>query len=533
MGFGLPLEIISEIIGHVELRSDLYNWCLVSRATRDFATPRLFRDILVTSSDRVSIKKLTENLRSLLQLSSKRLEHARKFETRCEYETDIFESDISELLKALEASIEKATKLEEWTCFFIPLLTTAPLLFQLDCLTNLSITCPMKTRRYGFLANRAFEEQISQFKNLLSFEIYNIWIPNNASARRIARVLINSPKLTYFGISLDEDRCRAWERGYESITADDEDEIFFNEEEQDLEILDYFPAICQEFNCPTHDPSTGEPILATVFNSTPSTSLLSLRNLGMGSLCALTNHIHLLTNTSVLEQIFIENGADNMFAMSSPYSFSDPALTAIARQAPNLQSVHFGTFDYDCDATGIDLQRDFPALDSFSARDEYDGVVAELSKCGGLGQWRRLALDNPDERIISELDDEFQTLLSGLILKCEDLTHLRVGLKWKDMPLLLSDLVKLSHLKELHLTAFLGEDTHRQSMRDFSVQEIFMHHPGLQITSMVKIDYRIHPYPRLCWRRRWDGLERVSTEELKLLSRDGFPRTMNDLDEVD
>ncbi|KAH6718809.1 hypothetical protein BKA61DRAFT_596273 [Leptodontidium sp. MPI-SDFR-AT-0119] len=530
MGYGLPLEIISEIIGHVELRSDLYNWCLVSRATRDFATPRLFEEILVTSSSRAPIRKVAENLRGLLQLSSKRLAHVKKFEAWCSYARDTPESDLGELLEVLEACIEKAIRLEEfsWSCFFIPQPTTAPLLLQLNCLTSLSVLCPMKRNGYGFVANRAFEEQISQFKNLRSFEISNIWIPNNASARRIARVLINSPKLTHLGISLDEDRCQSWERGDDSIIAEDEDEIFFDEEEHDLEIVDYFSAICQEFDFPTHDPSTGEPVPATVFNSMPSTPLLSLRKLDLGSFCILTNHIHVLTDTSILEHIFIENGANNMFAMSSPYSFSNSALAAMARQAPNLRSVHFGSFDYDCDATDIDLRSDFPALDSFYVRDEYDGVVAELSKCGGLkGQWKRLALDNPDERVISELDDEFHTLLSGLILKCENLTHLRVGLKWKDMPLLLSSLAKLPHLNELHLTTFLGEKPHRQSMREFLVQDIFIHHPGLQIASMVKVDYRSRSR-RVCWRRRWDGLEVVSMEELKLLNRDGFPRMMND-----
>ncbi len=102
------------IRSQVELRSDLYNWCLVSRATRDFATPRLFEEILVTSSSRAPIRKVAENLRGLFQLSSKRLAHVKKFEAWCSYARDTPESDLGELLEVLEACIEKAIRLEEF-----------------------------------------------------------------------------------------------------------------------------------------------------------------------------------------------------------------------------------------------------------------------------------------------------------------------------------------------------------------------------------------------------------------------------------
>ncbi|KAH7403720.1 hypothetical protein BKA64DRAFT_459050 [Cadophora sp. MPI-SDFR-AT-0126] len=436
------------------------------------------------------------------------------------------------MLDAVEPLLRKTTQLEEfeWKCYLVPLTTTIPALLQINSLTSLSIECPMKRHGYRFKENRALENQICQFKNLRSFNIREIWTPNLASARRIARVLINSPNLTSFSISLDELRCEAWDRDNETLITE-EDEVFWENEEKDLEIIDYFSAICQEFRSPSQDPSTGKLLSLPINDSVPPISLLSLAKLELGTCCILTKDIHLLTDTSVLEHVFIGNSAKRMFASSSPYSFTSSALGAIAQMAPKLRSAQFDTFDYDCDATGIDLKKDFPALDSFYARDEYEGVVQELAKCGGLdaqsGQWKRLALGNPESDQISELDDEFETLLSGLILKCVRLTHLRVGLTWKDMPLLLSSLTKLPELKEVHLTVKGTEKSNLQPMRDYSVQEMFDHHSNVQIVSMVKSEPE-GISDRECWRRRWGGLQMVSKEELELLNRDGFPRTLTD-----
>ena len=323
-----------------------------------------------------------------------------------------------------------------WNCYLIPLTTLIPGLLQLNSLANLSIECPMKTETYRFVENRTFENLICQFRNLRSLQIHAIWTPNLASAKRIARVLINSPKLEYLSISLDELRCEAWERD-EEILLTEEDETFWENEDHDLEVVDYFSAICREFRFPTQDPTTGTPRSAPNDGMVLATPLLSLARLDLGICCLLTKDIHLLTDISFLERIYIGNIALRMFASSSPYSFTSSALSALAQSAPNLRSVRFDTFDYDCDVTGLDIRKDFPALDSFYASEEYEGVVAELSKCGGLGsqagQWRRLALGNSGDDQVSELDDEFETLLSGLILKCVSLTHLRVGLKWKDM----------------------------------------------------------------------------------------------------
>ncbi|KAK0104892.1 hypothetical protein ONS95_005157 [Cadophora gregata] len=530
MAFRLPLEILCEIIRHVELKSDLYNWCLVSRAARDFATPLFYREIWDATSIELSNERRIENIGKFSQLPSNRLENVKKIEIRNRYLGVESEKSVNEMLGAIESLTRKLPRLEQfqWNCYLLPLTTIVPALLQLKSLTSLCIECPMKRDIYRFVENRALEEQICKFQNLQSLTIHGIWTPNCASARRIARVLINSPKLTSLSLSLDELRCEAWERNNETI-INEEDEAFWENEEQDIEILDYFPAICREFRTPTQDPSTGK--LQSVEILLPTTALLSLTKLELGACCILTEDIHLLTNTSVLEHIYIENVAQGIFASSSPYSFSNSALSALAKSAPKLQSIRFDTFDYDCDATGLHLQTDFPALDSFYVRDEYEGLVEELARSGGIefhaAHWRRLALGNPEDNQISELDDEFETLLSGLIVNCVHLTHLRVGLRWNDMSLLLQCLTKLPQLREIHLTVKANNESDLQPMHDYLVQDMFQHHPGLRIASMIKSE-PAGISRRECWRRRWDGLQSVSREEIHLMNRDGFPRTLTD-----
>ncbi|KAK0115028.1 hypothetical protein ONS96_013499 [Cadophora gregata f. sp. sojae] len=444
MAFRLPLEILCEIIRHVELKSDLYNWCLVSRAARDFATPLFYREIWDATSIELSNESRIENIGKFSQLPSNRLENVKKIEIRNRYLGVESEKSVNEMLGAIESLTRKLPRLEQ------------------------------------------------------------------------------------FHLSLDELRCEAWERNNETI-INEEDEAFWENEEQDIEILDYFPAICREFRTPTQDPSTGK--LQSVEILLPTTALLSLTKLELGACCILTEDIHLLTNTSVLEHIYIENVAQGIFASSSPYSFSNSALSALAKSAPKLQSIRFDTFDYDCDATGLHLQTDFPALDSFYVRDEYEGLVEELARSGGIefhaAHWRRLALGNPEDNQISELDDEFETLLSGLIVNCVHLTHLRVGLRWNDMSLLLQCLTKLPQLREIHLTVKANNESDLQPMHDYLVQDMFQHHPGLRIASMIKSE-PAGISRRECWRRRWDGLQSVSREEIHLMNRDGFPRTLTD-----
>ncbi|PVH78368.1 hypothetical protein DL98DRAFT_656238, partial [Cadophora sp. DSE1049] len=162
-----------------------------------------------------------------------------------------------------------------------------PALLQLKSLISLSIECPMKRDVYRFVENRALENLICQFRSLRSLNIHGIWTPNLASARRIARILLNSPKLTSLSISLDELRCEAWESNSETLLTE-EDEAFWENEEQDLEIVDFFSAICQEFRFPTQDPSTGKLLPHPIDDSVPATPLLSLTRLDLGTCCILT-----------------------------------------------------------------------------------------------------------------------------------------------------------------------------------------------------------------------------------------------------
>ena len=96
-------------------------------------------------------------------------------------------------------------------------------------------------------------------------------------------------------------------------------------------------------------------------------------------------------------------------------------------------------------------------------------------------------------------------------------------------PLLLTSLTKLRHLEEIHITVFLDKPSHLKAMLEFSVTDIFNFHSTLHVVSLAKVNRKARFYPRVCSRRRWDGLEKVSMEELKLLNRDGFPRMMNDV----
>ncbi|PVH78369.1 hypothetical protein DL98DRAFT_590489 [Cadophora sp. DSE1049] len=114
MGIRLPLEIICEIISHVQLKSDLYNWCLVSRAARDFATPRFYKEIWDAFSIDHSNERRSKTLKGLLQLPSQRLENVRTFEVKNRYMREESPASINEMLDAVESLIRRTTQLEEF-----------------------------------------------------------------------------------------------------------------------------------------------------------------------------------------------------------------------------------------------------------------------------------------------------------------------------------------------------------------------------------------------------------------------------------
>ncbi|KAL2066892.1 hypothetical protein VTL71DRAFT_1316 [Oculimacula yallundae] len=167
--------------------------------------------------------------------------------------------------------------------------------------------------------------KVSRFKNLRKFEIHGIWFRTDQTARYIASVLRNSPKLTEFSISpheymglhiretevADPNRDKHvdydWETGQIGGLGPRYGRRFYDrlyeEYTRDQRLsIDLFRAICVEFRYPK-DPSTGY----TTFLPQEPTPPLALTSLHVvfdcSSLQTCRLRIDNLTDCSVLQRV--------------------------------------------------------------------------------------------------------------------------------------------------------------------------------------------------------------------------------------
>lgn len=123
MQFEADGQIATDVHVQVDLKSDLSNLCLVSRAVRDFAIPRFYRDICDASSYKHSNEKRTETLLRFLQLPSQILENVRKIKVKSRHPSEEFEAFVKEMLDAVKSLITRTIQLETFksvdiTCRF-------------------------------------------------------------------------------------------------------------------------------------------------------------------------------------------------------------------------------------------------------------------------------------------------------------------------------------------------------------------------------------------------------------------------------
>lgn len=112
MHFAADTQSAADIHLQVELKSDLSNLCLVSRAVRDFAIPRFYREIWDASSHKHSNETRTETLLGFLQLPSQILESVRKIKVKSCYPSEEYDTSVKEMLDAIKSLIARTTRLE-------------------------------------------------------------------------------------------------------------------------------------------------------------------------------------------------------------------------------------------------------------------------------------------------------------------------------------------------------------------------------------------------------------------------------------
>lgn len=186
----------------------------------------------------------------------------------------------------------------------------------IESLADLSIVLPGMSQGCGLQKYKETETRLSGFQNLKSFSLHGLWVPNLSAIRRITPILRNSPNLESLTLSLDEDRLHFWE--FREIEYDDDADPTgeWAAEDNDFEIRDFFAMLCLDFRSPPQLHSDGNAIREShpeIFISEvedgESTHMprLSLKKLDLGISCILTKHIHLLTNSEVLEELAIAN----------------------------------------------------------------------------------------------------------------------------------------------------------------------------------------------------------------------------------
>jgi hypothetical protein len=108
----------------------------------------------------------------------------------------------------------------------------------------------------------------------------------------------------------------------------------------------------------------------------------------MGIGCVVSKHIHMLTDTRVLEELAISNRDLKIWGDCNPYKMAHlavpfiPALAPIKRIAPNLPGVNFENFEYGIDGKGIDMWQYFPELSELVVGQVEETLEKDLKKCG-------------------------------------------------------------------------------------------------------------------------------------------------------
>jgi hypothetical protein len=93
---------------------------------------------------------------------------------------------------------------------------------------------------------------------------------------------------------------------------------------------------------------------------------------------SLTEAIHVMTDTSTLEHIKINNNSDTLWPRISPYREFEPPLSVLAGRAYNLRSAHFTGFYYTEDGKGVELPRDLPSLSELLIESADGGVANDI-----------------------------------------------------------------------------------------------------------------------------------------------------------
>ena len=183
-------------------------------------------------------------------------------------------------------------------------------------------------------------------------------------------------------MSLGEDRLHFGELP-EEYDEDEDQEGEWAVEDKNFETPDFFQILCLEYrSASAATVSEGE----DPYEHPPFTRPLSLKRLDMGIGCIVSKHIHILTDTRVLEELAISNRDLKIRGDCNPYKMAYltvpfmPALAPIKGIAPNLPRVSFENFEYGIDAKGIDMWRDFPQLSGLVVGEVEETLEEDLKR---------------------------------------------------------------------------------------------------------------------------------------------------------
>lgn len=284
----------------------------------------------------------------------------------------------------------KLTVYHSWKAPLSPCITEY--LTSIPTLRHVSIRWP---KGYGIIDSE------HRFKNLTSFEVYDVRPPWRHLSKEIAIVLVNSPALRTFGVSAASGGSQP---------------------------LELFSAICQSYSTESSEvSSTGQQDLSSA-DHTPGTSPnrpLSLTKLHLGNKALLQHDVHLLTDTSVLEELYISNTTNKDYGFDV-YARREAPLSFFATRSPNLRSLTLDILRALIDAGDIKLARDFPSLCELTILHSDIWTWIEIMNVGGAGpeidMWKRLALGAPDVYEEGAFRQDFSVVLAS----STRLTHLAI-----------------------------------------------------------------------------------------------------------